>query len=719
MDPEYEVSRPLPEDGYELWLRYPQVQDPARLAEYRAIFKNVQFALTNEAGERVDATKRSGVIRAELNTALPKLLGQNVAFEDASRESRLVVATTNSAFAKAFRTPSDDLGDEGYQLLDLEVEGRRCVAVFASNDRGLLYGTFRLLLELTREVPVGALSRVDVPRIRHRLLNHWDNLDRTIERGYAGFSLWDWHKLPDYADPRLIDYARANASIGINGAVLTNVNAHSLVLSSEYLRKVKRLADVFRPYAIRVYLTARFSAPVEIGNLQTADPFAPEVRDFWRRKVDEIYELIPDFGGFLVKANSEGQPGPQNYGHNHADGANVLAEALAPHGGIVIWRAFVYDSAVPIDRAKQANLEFEPLDGQFLPNACVQVKNGPLDFQPREPFHPLFGRMPLTPLFLELQITQEYLGQGSHWVFLAPLFEEVLRADTDAQGAHTTVARIVEGTHQGHLFSGISGVSNIGCDRNWCGHPFAASNWYAFGRLTWNHELDARVIADEYVTLAYSRVRDVIEPLVDWMMRSREACVDYMTPLGLHHIMAWDHHAGPGPWIDRGRADWTSVYYHRADEFGIGFDRTSSGSNAVEQYFNAVRDRFSSLEACPEQYLLWFHHVSWDHRLRSGKTVWEELCLRYQRGVDEVRRIERIWSALETRLDPYRFGQVVELLGIQEREARFWRDACIQYFQTFSKRPIPDGVERPAASLETYRDYTQYYVPGIPERRFG
>ncbi|MGC4067537.1 MAG: alpha-glucuronidase family glycosyl hydrolase [Polyangiaceae bacterium] len=548
MNPEYEFSRPLPEDGYELWLRYPRVQDPVRLAEYRAIFTNVQVALDDETGEREDAT-RIGVVRAELEAALPKLLGRSVVFDNRCRESRLVLATVNSPFASVFYPSPDDLGDEGYRAVELDVEGRRCIAIFANSHTGLLYGVFQLLLDLAREVPVSELSRVAVPRIRHRLLNHWDNLDRTIERGYAGFSLWDWHKLPDYMDPRLVDYARANASIGINGVVLTNVNAHSLVLSSAYLCKVKRLADVFRPYAIRVFLTARFSAPIDLGKLQTADPLAAEVRDFWRRKIDEIYELVPDFGGFLVKANSEGQPGPQNYGRNHADGANVLAEALAPHGGIVIWRAFVYDSAVPIDRAMQANLEFEPLDGQFLPNACVQVKNGPIDFQPREPFHPLFGRMPRTPLFLEFQITQEYLGQGSHWVFLAPLFEEVLRADTFAYGEQSTVARIVEGTRQGHHLSGISGVSNIGSDRNWCGHPFAASNWYAFGRLTWNHEVDARRIAEEYVALAYSRAREVIETLVDWMMRSREACVDYMTPLGLHHIMAWDHHAGPGPWI--------------------------------------------------------------------------------------------------------------------------------------------------------------------------
>jgi alpha-glucuronidase len=718
MKPEHEISRPPPEDGYELWLRYPQVQDPTRLAEYRAFLTHVHLDLNEGMGE-AQAPSLRGAIHAELSAALPKLLGQPVSFDDGYRGMRLVLATTTSHRLDVLASPECDLGEEGFRIDAVGIDGIPCITILANTAAGLLYGAFRLLLELAREIPVNALPRVEVPRVRHRLLNHWDNLDRTIERGYAGFSLWDWHKLPDYADPRLVDYARANASIGINGAVLTNVNAHSLVLSTEYLRKVKRLADVFRPYAIRVFLTARFSAPVELGKLTTADPLDPNVRKFWREKVDEIYDLIPDFGGFLVKANSEGQPGPQNYARSHADGANVLAEALEPHGGIVIWRAFVYDSAVPVDRAKQANLEFEPLDGQFRHNACVQVKNGPIDFQPREPFHPLFGRMPQTPLFLEFQITQEYLGQGTHWVFLAPLFEEVLRADTYAYGEHSSVARIVEGTRQGHRLSGMSGVSNIGSDRNWCGHPFAASNWYAFGRLSWNQELEARTLAEEYVTLAHSRQRQVVEPLVDWMMRSREACVDYMTPLGLHHIMAWDHHAGPGPWIDAGRPDWTSVYYHRADEVGIGFDRTSSGTNALEQYAKEVRERFGSLQTCPEELLLWFHHVAWDHRLRSGRTVWEELCLHYQRGVDEVHRTARVWSTLEPWLDSHRFGQVVELLRIQLRESRFWRDACILYFQTYSKRAIPEGVELTDAPLESYRDYTQYYVPGIPERRLG
>ena len=418
------------------------------------------------------------------------------------------------------------------------------------------------------------------------MLNHWDNLDRTVERGYAGFSLWDWHKLPDYLDPRYTDYARANASLGINGTVLTNVNANATSLLPEYLAKAAALAAVFRPYGIRVYLTARFSAPVEIGGLKTADPLDPVVAGWWKRKADEIYALIPDFGGFLVKANSEGQPGPQDYGRTHADGANMLADALAPHGGVVLWRAFVYSNDVPEDRAKQAYGEFQPLDGRFRPNVLVQVKNGPIDFQPREPFHPLFGAMPKTPLMMELQITKEYLGFATHLAFLGPLFEEALRADTHAKGEGSTVAKVIDGSLHGYATTGIAGVANVGTDRNWCGGVFACANWYAFGRLAWDHTLTSDRVADEWVRLTFGNDPALVAPVKEMMLGSREAVVDYMTPLGLVHLMAEGHHYGPGPWVSTARrADWNSVYYHRADANGIGFDRTASGSNAVAQYF--------------------------------------------------------------------------------------------------------------------------------------
>ncbi len=553
------------------------------------------------------------------------------------------------------------------------------------------------------------------PRIRHRVLDHWDNLDRTVERGYAGFSLWDWHKLPDYRDPRYTDYARANASIGINGTVLTNVNADATSLTPPYLAKAAALADVFRPYGIRVYLSARFSAPIEIGGLKTADPLDPEVAAWWKRKADEIYGVIPDFGGFLVKANSEGQPGPQDYGRTHADGANMLADALSPHGGIVMWRAFVYSHEVPEDRAKQAYDEFHPLDGAFRPNVLVQVKNGPIDFQPREPFHPLFGAMPKTPLMLELQITQEYLGFATHLVFLGPLFEEVLQADTYAKGQGSTVARVVDGTLDGHELTGIAGVANTGTDRNWCGSVFACANWYAFGRLAWDHATSSERIADEWAADdVHERSRVPGAPSREMMLASREAAVDYMTPLGLVHLMARNHHHGPGPWVSGGpRPDWTSVYYHRADANGIGFDRTATGSNAVGQYAPPVRDEFASLERVPEEYLLFFHHVPWDHRMRSGDTLWEELVDRYYGGVQQVRWMQERWDSVAKEIDPERYEQVRVFLEIQEREARWWRDACVLYFQTFSKREIPRGYEPPAHTLEHYMAIDERYVPGI------
>ncbi|MGE5785074.1 MAG: alpha-glucuronidase family glycosyl hydrolase [Myxococcales bacterium] len=715
-------TRPQPEDGYQLWLRYPRVQNQPLLDEYRRYLARVELAGTGAT---------LSVIRTELALGLESLLGTAPEFMETSVAPRLdapplvgprlVVGTPSSSptiRALDLGQELESLGAEGFAIGAREIADLVCLFVAANDPCGLLYGVFHLLRQLSLEVPISGLRIATAPRLRRRMLSHWDNLDRTIERGYAGFSLWDWHKLPDYVDPRLVDYARANASIGINGTVLTNVNANALILTNSYLRKVQRIADVLRPYNVRVYLTARFNAPVELKSLETADPLDPDVVRWWQQKVDEIYALIPDFGGFVVKANSEGQPGPHNYGRSHADGANLLATALSSHGGIVLWRAFVYDAAVPSDRAKQAYQEFVPEDGRLLPNACLLVKNGPIDFQPREPFHPLFGSMPNTPLFLELQITQEYLGQGTHLVFLGPVFEEVLRADTRARGPDSTVARVIDGTLDGHTQSGMVGVSNIGTDRNWCGHPFAAANWYAFGRLAWDHALSSRQIAKEWLQLTFSRSEAFVRPVAAMMLQSREACVDYMTPLGLHHLMAWDHHYGPGPWVCEGRPDWTSVYFHRADEQGVGFDRSANGSQAIEQYHPEVARQFATLETCPESYLLWFHHVAWGHRMHSGRTLWEELCLHYETGVDFVRRTRALWQSLEAFVDAFRFEHVSSYLAIQEREARWWRDACTQYFQQFSRRPFPAGYEPPEHPLEYYRGLVHYYVPGIKERRF-
>jgi alpha-glucuronidase len=584
------------------------------------------------------------------------------------------------------------------------------------------------------------ITQLDIesaPRVRLRTLNHWDNVDGTIERGYAGHSIFDWHRLPDWVDPRIIDYARANASIGINGAVVTNVAANATSLTPDHLRKAAALADAFRPYGIKLYLTARFSAPLELGALDTADPADPRVRAWWRAKADEIYRLIPDFGGFLVKANSEGQPGPQDYrgplppdsplriGHmmitprdyqrTHADGANMLAEALAPHGGVVMWRAFVYRADNPRDRHAQAYDEFVPLDGQFLPNVVVQAKNGAIDFQPREPFHPLFGAMRRTPVTMEFQITKEYLGLATNLAYLGPMWEEALDSDTHVRGEGSTVAKVVDGSLFNSALSGIAGVANIGTDRNWSGSHFDQANWYAFGRLSWDHQLSSRAIAEEWTRMTFANDAAFVAPVVAMMMGSRETVVNYMTPLGLHHIMATGHHYGPGPWVSNlDRPEWNPVYYHRADARGLGFDRTSSGSNAIAQYAPPVAQRFGNIETVPDDYLLWFHHVSWDRRMRSGRTLWDELVVRYSQGVDEVRAMRRTWASLEGKIDAERYAQIDAFLRIQEKEAQWWRDACLAYFHTFSQRPYPEGYAPPPHPLEYYKSIVHIYVPGRP-----
>ena len=676
-------GEPRREDGYDLWLRYARVADTARLAEYRAAI--TQLVLTSDA-------PTMQIARDELTRGLTGLLARRVPVADApTRDGTLVVGTpTNSPviaslpLAAALR----EAGPEGFVIRALPVRGHHAIVVAANRDIGVLYGVFHLLRLLQTSEPLAGLDVVSAPRYGLRLLNHWDNLNGTVERGYAGASLWEWARLPDSISPRYRDYARANASIGINGSVLTNVNANALILTPAYLAKVAALADVFRPYGIRVYLTARFSAPIEIGGLATADPLDARVRTWWAAKADEIYRAIPDFGGFVVKANSEGQPGPQDYHRTHADGANMLADALAPHGGVVMWRAFVYSSEVPTDRVMQAVDEFEPLDGAFRTNVLIQVKNGPLDFQPREPFHPLFGRMPGTPLLMELQITKEYLGQDTHLVFLAPMWEEVLH------GRGSDVAAKIRA---------LAGVSNVGNDRDWCGSDFNQANWYAFGRLAWDPMLPSAAIAESWVRMTFSNDPRVVRPVVAMMLASRDAAVNYMTPLGLAHQMARGHHYGPGPWVTGGRADQTSVYFNRADSVGLGFDRTPTGSNAVRQYAPPVRARFASRDSVPDNLLLWFHHVGWTEHLRSGRTLWEELLRHYQTGVDTVRWMQRTWDGLEARVDADRFRRVQGFLRIQEAEARWWRDASVLYWQSFSHLPLPTGYEAPAHSVDWYR----------------
>jgi alpha-glucuronidase len=696
------------EDGYELWLRYKPVENHVLLNEYRNAIKDVVVFGQSETAE---------VIKSEITRGLSAMLvRQYPVSSEVSSENVLVIGTpSNSEFIRSLNLVSrlDRLGNEGYLIVETTSKGKKRIVIASNSEVGTLYGAFHFLRLIQSNKPVGALNIEEKPQTTHRLLNHWDNLDRTIERGYAGFSIWDWHKLPDYIDPRYTDYARANASLGINGTVITNVNANALVLTDQYIKKVAALAKVFRPYGIKIYLTARFSAPVEIGGLKTADPLDPQVSDWWKTKIEEIYKAIPDFGGFLVKANSEGQPGPQNYGRNHADGANMLAKALAPHGGVVMWRAFVYDHNVPDDRAKQAYTEFNPLDGKFDENVFVQVKNGAIDFQPREPFHPLFGAMPKTPLMMEFQITQEYTGCATHLVYLAPLYEECLDADTYAKGKGSTVAKVIDGSLDNHRYSGLAGVSNIGNDRNWTGHPFAQSNWYAYGRLAWNPALSSEDIADEWIRQTFSNDTKVIDVLKPMMMQSREAMVDYMTPLGLHHIMARNHHWGPGPWVDGGRPDWTSLYYHRADSLGIGFNRSSTGSNAVAQYYEPVRQQFDKLETCPENLLLWFHHVPWTCKLKNGQTLWNAICDHYYRGTDAVKQMQKQWQGLKGSIDDQRFDHVSQLLQIQVNESVWWRNACLLYFQQFSKMPIPEKYEKPDKTLEYYQNLQFRYVPGI------
>ncbi len=529
------------------------------------------------------------------------------------------------------------------------------------------------------------------PAYACRILDHWDNLDDTVERGYAGLSIWGWtsEELPR---ERISLYGRLNSKLGINGVVLNNVNASPLILDREHLLRAGAIAEILRPYGIKIYLSVNFASPSALGGLPTSDPLDPSVTSWWRGKVDEIYSIVPDFGGFLIKASSEGQPGPQDYGRSHAEGANMLADALVPYGGILMWRAFVYSPDSP-DRARQAYDEFASLDGQFRPNVSIQVKNGPVDFQPREPFSPLFGAMPGTSLSPELQITMEYLGQASSLVFLAPMWEECLRADTYRGGPGATVASVTSSS----AVSAIAGVANVGRDPGWCGNLFNQANWYAFGRLSWNPEMPGGQIAEEWLRITFPKPllmsrkrfsRDFIEPMKELMLTSREACVDYMMPLGLHHLFAWEHHFGPDPgcYVPGAREDWMPSYYHRAGPDGIGFDRTrETGSAAVDQYNEPLASVYNSLEDCPEELLLWFHHVPWDYRMRSGLTLWEELRRHYDRGVEQVRHYCEVWKGMRPFVSAGRHKEVSELLEKNLRDATVWRDTCLSYFGLFAR----------------------------------
>ena len=684
------------EDGYDLWLRYRSIDS----ASYPALATRVRELVSGPATPTLAAVER------ELQRGLSGMSGAVIPVVAApSQDGSVLFGTPRSSPAiAALALDLGRAGAEGYVIRSLEVNGHSVTAIAANSDVGVLYGAFHFLRLIQTRAPLLNLDIASQPRTQIRLLNHWDNLDGHVERGYSGQSIWDWHKLPLWLDPRYTDYARACASIGINGAVLTNVNANATSLTPAYLEKAAALAGVLRPYGVRVYLTARFSAPIELGGLKTADPLDPAVRAWWKAKIDEIYRFIPDFGGFLVKANSEGQPGPQDYKRSHADGANMLAEPLAAHGGIVMWRAFVYSNDTPTDRAKQAFSEFVPLDGKFAANVVVQVKNGAIDFQPREPFHPLFGGMTETPMALELQITKEYLGEDTHLAYLGPLYEEVLKADTQVKGAGSTVARVIDGALEQHTLTAISGVANIGSDTNWTGSHFNQANWYVYGRMAWDPEISAQSVATEWVGQTFSNDPVVVTPVVGLMMSSRQTLVNYMEPLGLVHIMGTDHHYGPKPWESSlSQPEWNPVYYHKADTAGLGFDRTATGSNAVSQYAAPVGQAFGDRAKVSDDSLLFFHHVGWGEMLDTNKTLWEELVRRYSQGVDDVGRMRDAWTGVKARIDGKRFGEVSDFLQIQHYEARWWRDACLTYFATFSKLPIPAGYAMPQNPLSFYQ----------------
>ena len=570
--------------------------------------------------------------------------------------------------------------------------------ITASNPIGLLYGAYELIrLQNTDAYNTGsgnqqnfskAIDETEKPQVGLRILNHWDNLDGSIERGYAGKSIFKWEEIKlgkngkggsisKSLHDRLITYARANASLGINGSVLNNVNASPKMMTAEYINKVKIIANILRPYGIRVYLSINFASPMALGYTKTADPLDKKVQQWWKKKAKEIYATIPDFGGFLVKANSEGQPGPGDYHRTHADGANMLADAVKPYGGIIMWRSFVYGANHKgEDRVKQAVSEFKGMDGKFRDNVILQSKNGPLDFQPREPYAPIFDNIKQTPQIAELQITQEYLGQSKHLTYLAPMWKEFF------------------GFVNPDKLVGISGVANIGDDANWCGHPFSQANWYAFGRLAWNPSLTAEEIAHEWLVQTYENQDEKFTKPVEMMMiTSREACVNYMMPLGLHHIFKFDHHYGPEPdgFIASYPLEWCPVYYHKADAQGVGFDRSSKGTDAVGQYPEPYRSLYDNIETCPEEYLLWFHHVAWDYKMKSGSTLWQELCMKYNMGVAMVEVYRDYWH---TSAKQYMKGHEQEwqhtdlLLNVQLENAKEWRNTCLKYFQTFSKMKI-------------------------------
>ncbi len=681
------------EDGSRLWLRYEPVSDPMRTLVSQTLL-NVNADLSNPSLK---------LAAEELQQAIKGFTGNELRHTTRPASQTIVLATGGSRIANqlGLRSELSKLHRDGYIIRPIVRNNRSMLVIASPTPVGVLYGVFGLIRAIQTEQFSATYSVVSEPKFDLRMLNHWDNLNGTIERGYAGHSLWMWNEVPSKISPRYAQYARANASVGINAMTPNNVNADPQILSRDYLLKVKTLADIFRPYGVRMFLSINFASPMVLDGLPSADPLLPEVRNWWKSKANEIYQLIPDFGGFLVKANSEGQPGPLDYGRSHVEGANMLAEALNPYNGIVIWRAFVYEPE-GVDRAKEAYLEFVPYDGQYHQNVIIQAKSGPVDFQPREPFSPIFGALKKTALLVEVQITQEYTGFSDHLVYLGTQNEEMLRADTWAFGQGSTVAKMTDGTLLPNRLNGIAGVANIGRDSNWTGHHFAQANWYAFGRQAWNHQLSADEIADEWIRMTFTHNPAFRKPVKDLMMSSLETVINYMMPLGLHHLFAWGHHYGPEPWcyVPGARPDWLPRYYHQAATEAIGFDRTRTGSGAVDQYHYPLNEKFNNLATVPEKYLLWYHRVPWNHKMNSGRTLWAEMAHKYQEGVDSVRSYQKTWDKLEPFIDNQRFTHVQSRLRRQIRTAVWWRDAIMLYFQTYSGMPIPYHLERPISDLE-------------------
>jgi alpha-glucuronidase len=701
------------EDGYDMWLRYQPVANETLRQEY-------QLQVRQIVAEGDSPTLKAAV--AELQRGFSGLLNTTVTQAPVSKNllaGSVLIGTPASSpliAALGLKKALVIVGAEGY-IIQKQLIGQNDQIVIAANtDIGVLYGSFHLLRLLQTEQSLQALSISSSPKLQHRVINHWDNVNRLVERGYAGLSLWDWGTLPEYKSTRYTDYARINASLGINGSVINNVNADPRMMSDQFLKKIAVLAEVFRPYGIKLYLSINYNAPRAYGDLDTADPLDPRVQAWWKERTEKIYSYIPDFGGYLVKADSEGQPGPQGYGRNHADGANMLADALKPHEGVVFWRAFVYHPDIG-DRFRGAYDEFTPLDGKFRENVILQIKNGPIDFQPREPVSPLFGSLKKTNMMMEVQVTQEYFGFATHLAYQGPLFEEALKTDLLVKGKGSTLANILSGQFNKatnkNARTGMAAVINPGTDRNWTGHPFVQSSWYAFGRMAWDYSLSSDAIADDWLRMTFSNQEKFIAPIKKIMLESREAGVNYRSPLGLTHLYSQGDHYGPAPWTaDMARADWNAVYYHRAAEYGIGFNRTVTGSNALAQYPAELAQQYADLNTVPENLILWFHHLGWNYKMKSGRTLWVELVDKYYAGVAEVRVMQAQWNGVEGQIDAERFAQVKALLAVQERDAVRWRDSCVLYFQSISKLPIPEGYEKPEHDLEYYKMLARTtYVP--------